>query len=137
MLDKLYKRSISNVRILYGNAALSVKYLFSPESVEAVFINFPDPWPKDRHEKNRLFTAEFACSLASIVSPRGHVRIITDVLSYAEHIEMLMIGSRAFKKSECFEPPIQFPTTTFQDRFIEESIPFYPAVFRKVEYAEP
>ncbi|MDV7394695.1 hypothetical protein RZS08_25145, partial [Arthrospira platensis SPKY1] len=74
MLDKLYKRGISNVRILYGDAALSVKHLFSDGSVEAVFINFPDPWPKDRHEKNRLFTVDFVRSLASILSPKGYVR---------------------------------------------------------------
>ena len=51
-----------------------------------VFILFPDPWPKARHAKRRLFNANFADTLVKVMKPEAELRIATDIRSYAKEI---------------------------------------------------
>ena len=44
-----------NVRAVHGNAWLLFGALFSPSTVSAAYLNFPDPWWKTKHRKRRVF----------------------------------------------------------------------------------
>ena len=50
--------------------------------IEATYILFPDPWPKRRHEKNRLIQPEFLAQLASRSAPRARLHFRTDHSPY-------------------------------------------------------
>ena len=48
-----------------------------------VFILYPDPWPKRRHNKRRIVSDALVASLARVVKPGGEVRFATDIDDYA------------------------------------------------------
>ena len=54
-----------------------------PESVDELWMFFPDPWHKSRHHKRRLVDPDFADLVASRLRPGGRWRLATDWADYA------------------------------------------------------
>lgn len=52
--------------------------VFGPDEVSGIYLNFSDPWPKDRHAKRRLPSKEFLARYAQILKPDGKVEFKTD-----------------------------------------------------------
>jgi len=76
-----------NLRVLRADARTVVNLLLPDFSVTAYHIYFPDPWPKERHAKHRLFTPHFAASLKrTLCNEGGRVFVATDVGDYARDI---------------------------------------------------
>ena len=72
------------------------------DSVSAVYIFFPDPWPKRRHYKRRLFTKPFVDSLHSILVGGGCVHVATDYIEYFDVIHGIFLADARFE-------PVPFP----------------------------
>jgi tRNA (guanine-N7-)-methyltransferase len=49
-----------NVRVIWADAKRVTGPLFAQQKLDAIFINFPDPWWKKRHHKRRLVQTDFA-----------------------------------------------------------------------------
>lgn len=79
---RLAKRGLANVRLACADARLFFRDCIAQASVRAVHVYFPDPWWKRRHEKRRLFTAEFASECERVLSPGGRLHLATDVEEY-------------------------------------------------------
>ena len=52
--------------------------VFAPGEVSGIYLNFSDPWPKDRHAKRRLPGREFLARYRQVLSPDGWVAFKTD-----------------------------------------------------------
>ncbi len=52
--------------------------VFGPGEVSGIYLNFSDPWPKDRHAKRRLPGREFLARYDQVLTPDGHVEFKTD-----------------------------------------------------------
>lgn len=52
--------------------------VFDENEVEGIYLNFSDPWPKDRHAKRRLPSKEFLARYHQILKPEGRVEFKTD-----------------------------------------------------------
>ncbi len=52
--------------------------VFAPSEVDRIYLNFSDPWPKDRHHKRRLPSREFLFRYDKILAPDGVVEFKTD-----------------------------------------------------------
>lgn len=52
--------------------------IFAQNEVERIYLNFSDPWPKDRHAKRRLPSKEFLARYDQILSENGRVEFKTD-----------------------------------------------------------
>lgn len=52
--------------------------IFAENEVERIYLNFSDPWPKDRHAKRRLPSREFLSRYDKILVPDGTVEFKTD-----------------------------------------------------------
>lgn len=52
--------------------------VFDEDEVKRIYLNFSDPWPKDRHAKRRLTSLQFLERYEKILSPEGHVIFKTD-----------------------------------------------------------
>jgi tRNA (guanine-N7-)-methyltransferase len=59
-------------------------YIFAEDEVDTVFYFFPDPWPKKRHNKKRLFQTPFIECCHKVIKPGGKFYIKTDHDGYAE-----------------------------------------------------
>lgn len=51
---------------------------FAPGEVDRIYLNFSDPWPKDRHAKRRLTSPAFLAVYDQILAPEGVVEFKTD-----------------------------------------------------------
>lgn len=76
----------ANVCALHGNAWLLFGALFQPGSLERIYLNFPDPWWKSRHQKRRIVNDTFATLLSSRLRIGGSILVQTDVASLLEQI---------------------------------------------------
>lgn len=76
-LDKLDESQIGNLLFIRGDAELICEY-FGEEEVDRIYLNFSDPWPKDRHAKRRLPSKEFLRRFAQILKKDGTIEFKTD-----------------------------------------------------------
>ncbi|HIR93252.1 MAG TPA: tRNA (guanosine(46)-N7)-methyltransferase TrmB [Candidatus Egerieimonas intestinavium] len=52
--------------------------VFGPGEVERIYLNFSDPWPKERHAKRRLTSRQFLDRYDQILAPEGEIHFKTD-----------------------------------------------------------
>ena len=82
-LRRLRRECLDNVRIVKAPADVALRRLFAPGSLASITVNFPDPWPKERHARHRLLKASFFRLAATRLRPGGEVRLATDHEPYA------------------------------------------------------
>jgi tRNA (guanine-N7-)-methyltransferase len=87
---RLAKTEIANVRLVHGTGEEAIAELFAPASLDAVWINFSDPWPKKRHHRRRLVQAPLVAAIADRLVPGGVLHVATDDVPYAEHIDAVL-----------------------------------------------
>jgi len=87
---RLARSELCNVRLLHAPGEQVVAELIEPASLEAVWINFSDPWPKRRHERRRLVQPALVAALAERLAPAGTLHVATDDRAYAEHIDAVL-----------------------------------------------
>ncbi|XBC37637.1 MAG: tRNA (guanosine(46)-N7)-methyltransferase TrmB [Buchnera aphidicola (Meitanaphis microgallis)] len=77
---------LKNVRIIYHDAVEVLTSMIYDKSMSKIQMFFPDPWPKRRHCKRRIFTKNFAKLIFRKLVHNGILHISTDCQSYAEEI---------------------------------------------------
>ncbi len=83
---KVRQAGLSNVQLMQADAPSALQALCEPNSVAAVIINFPDPWPKKDQLNRRLIQDEFLALLASRMCLGADLDVATDHDEYAAHI---------------------------------------------------
>ena len=66
-----------NIRFIRMDAE-NICQMFAEDEVDQIYLNFSDPWPKDRHAKRRLTSREFLKRYDRILKKNGHVEFKTD-----------------------------------------------------------
>lgn len=67
----------NNLRFICMNAE-NLPDVFSKNEIQKIYLNFSDPWPKDRHAKRRLTSREYLFKYRQILSPNGCLEFKTD-----------------------------------------------------------
>jgi tRNA (guanine-N7-)-methyltransferase len=131
-VEKARRRAaiIENVRVLYAESSYAVQYLLPESSVETFYLSFPDPWPKRRHQRRRVFTRDFLDSIANALEENGVFRVTTDQLDYFQHMERFSRAHRRFEVLAVDDAIL--PLTKFERRFREQGAPIYRLALRKV-----
>jgi tRNA (guanine-N7-)-methyltransferase len=80
--DRLRRAERSNARVVLAEASAFVRDFIENESLSAIHIYFPDPWPKTRHRRRRLIQPSFLEELASKLKRGAHLSIVTDHQEY-------------------------------------------------------
>jgi tRNA (guanine-N7-)-methyltransferase len=75
-----------NVRLANFYVDHNITKHIKPHSIDCIYIQHPDPWPKRRHHKNRLFQHPFIDALAIMLKDNCEVRIATDHDDYTKWI---------------------------------------------------
>ena len=96
-LGLLAEAGATNVRLLSIDAVWSLEHLVAPGRLSELWTFFPDPWPKTRHHKRRLVTAEFAALAASRLAPGGSWRLATDWAEYADQMASVLDAEPALE----------------------------------------
>ncbi len=81
---KMHNFNVPNLLIVCGEAQVFSRFYLPAQSVDGFFINFPDPWPKNKHAKHRLVQQPFLDDLIRAGKSGAEVAIATDDLPYAQ-----------------------------------------------------
>lgn len=76
-LQKAEQNPMPNLRFLCQDAARLPEF-FAPGEIDRIYLNFSDPWPKDRHAKRRLTSKTFLECYRQVLSPFGRIEFKTD-----------------------------------------------------------
>ena len=74
-----------NLKFLHMNANIAVEEIFQNNTFSLVYINFPDPWPKDKHHKHRIINSDFLEKLSRIMKKDGILEVASDHKDYVKH----------------------------------------------------
>lgn len=76
-VEKLEDFEQNNLRLIRMDAE-NIEGVFDKDEVDRIYLNFSDPWPKDRHAKRRLTSTRFLERYNNILTPEGRVMFKTD-----------------------------------------------------------
>ena len=96
LLNKIHSQQLDNLRVVRHDAVEVLERMVADESLAAIHVFFPDPWPKKRHHKRRLVQPGFLRLLKEKLRPGGIVHLATDVPDYADHIAEVFSRDAAF-----------------------------------------
>jgi tRNA (guanine-N7-)-methyltransferase len=133
LLRLLDAQQLRNVRIIQHDAMEVVSHMIAPDSFDGVHVFFPDPWPKNRHQKRRLIQAPFVGLLSSRLRPGGYFHVATDWEDYARQIlEVLSAEPMLENTAEGFAPrPAYRPLTKFESRGLKLGHGVWDILFRR------
>ena len=76
-VQKMEEQPLPNIHFLCIDAA-TLPEIFDTDEVSRIYLNFSDPWPKDRHAKRRLTSREFLARYDQFLKKDGHIEFKTD-----------------------------------------------------------
>ena len=82
--------SVQNVRVVRGDGVHLLRTAIPPETLAGFVALFPDPWPKARHAKRRLWRPELTDLVISRLQPGASLHTATDVPAYAQQIGQVL-----------------------------------------------
>lgn len=137
LLNRLHAEKLGNVRVICADAVEVLRDRVRPETFDACWIFFPDPWPKKRHHKRRLIQPEFATTLVAALRDGGILHLATDWEDYAEHMLEVLDNTSALSntagRSRYAERPEWRPETRFERRGQIRGHKVFDLIYRKVE----
>ena len=122
---------LDNLHYAFCNAMLWLERLLEgiPSGMlQAVTIQFPDPWFKKKHAKRRMVNKEMVDTIAKHIAPGGRVFVQTDIEFLAEEMFALFRADRCFEESPT-ETNL-FPVKTEREKAVEDKdLPVYRTTF--------
>lgn len=124
-LEKQEVEALPNIFFIRMEAE-NIADVFAEEEVARIYLNFSDPWPKDRHAKRRLTSVQFLDRYEQILAKEGHIIFKTDnrdlfdfSLEQAELAERWNLLNHTFDlhHSEYVEDNVM---TEYETRFVEK-----------------
>lgn len=115
---------IGNVR-LWGDDVRPLLRWLPDASLDRVFILFPDPWPKTRHRKRRLFSPALLSELARVMRPGAELRLATDIGDYVRTALTAVAAVPAFRwtakgPQDWRDRPDDWPGTRYEAKAVRE-----------------
>lgn len=134
-LGHLARDGVQNVRIVLRDGVEGLATLIAPNSLDEVWVHFPDPWHKARHHKRRLVDADFATLVASRLRPGGLLRLATDWPDYADRMREVLDAEPSLVDEHPGEPwaprnPAR-PITRFERRGLLAGRPIADLTYRR------
>lgn len=134
--DRMARWGLTNVRIVRTDAKHFVMHRVAAGCLAAMHVYHPDPWPKKRHHKRRLFQPEFVAAAVRALAIGGRLAIQTDHAAYFEQIKAVTAA-----RSELLPIPFEdadYGTvgcemrTNYEIKYRREGRRFYRLAFKRV-----
>ena len=122
---KTKRQGLENLRMLRLESRYTIEWLLPEASVSRLHLLCPDPWPKARHHRRRLFQPDFLDAVRKVLVPGGEFLFMTDHPEYFEWAEEIMTTYRGFKRIAWEESDFFYPKTDFQIQWEAEGKPMH------------
>ncbi len=135
-VNRMARWGLFNVRIMRADAKHFVIHRLPAGCLSAIHVYHPDPWPKKRHHKRRLFTQDFVEAVERVLSPGGCMAVQTDHQEYFQQIKQVLAAAPtleaiAFDESLYGEGHAG-PGTNFEVKYEREGRTIYRIAVRRV-----
>lgn len=117
--------------LLLMDGVWGLRELFSERSVDALYINFPLPWPHKKHASRRLFTLPKLQIYASRLVDNAVLQLQTDVKEYAEEAIRNSEESRLFSLADYTVRNEVQVGTKYEQKWVSQGKKIYKVVLRK------
>ncbi len=119
LLARIVENDLKNLRVIEDDVHVVLPYMFEDESLDAIHLYFPDPWPKKKHNKRRIVNAGFLALIHPKLKKDGYIHIATDWVPYAESIKEVFAASDQFSGGVIAKPDSR-PVTRFEGQGIDK-----------------
>jgi tRNA (guanine-N7-)-methyltransferase len=120
---------LTNLRVLRLELDYTVRYLLPENSIWRFHLNFPDPWPKRRHQMRRVVDGEFLEAIYRSLVDGGELWIKTDHEAYFQQISKVAVASDLWDSLDWEDEG--YPRTDFEELFLAKELPIYRLRLRK------
>lgn len=89
----------------------NITNFFAPNEVDEIWITFPDPFPKDRHEKHRLTYVNFLKLYKQILKPNAIIQLKTDDIDLFRYTRQVIDDNKLnllYYKEDIYSAPLDF-----------------------------
>jgi tRNA (guanine-N7-)-methyltransferase len=141
LLGQIEANGLDNLRLLRGDGRDVLAHL-PDASLDAVYLLYPDPWPKRRQRKRRIVDPAFVAELARVIRPGGEFRFASDIDDYVGWTLARILPNRDFcwlaaEADDWRLPWAGWHRTRYEEKAIREGrVPSYLR-FRRVAHADP
>lgn len=129
------RAELTNLRVVRDEARSFIRRCLPLASLQAVFINCPDPWPKRCQRKRRLVNQEFITLLAPYLRPGGLFHFTTDFDDYGCDVARLMAEQSEFENMlapDLWRHDLEgYPRTKYMLKFMAEGKEIYFVQYRR------
>jgi len=124
---------LTNLSYILANA-FYIRNFLKPKSATIIYINFPDPWPKARHEKRRLLCKDMLDNFYEILTNTGEIIFKTDNQGLYEYALVSFVQNRyiIISNSEDYQLQSGDYQTEYETKFRNLGNPIYRIKARKV-----
>jgi len=98
--DRMRRWGVQNVRMVRADASHFIRMQCPRSSLSMLHVYHPDPWPKKRHHKRRLFQPAFVEAAVACLVPGGRIAVQTDHAEYFGIIHDLLTGHPELEEVE-------------------------------------
>jgi len=119
LLVRIIENDLKNLRVIEDDVHVVLPYMFEDESLDAIHLYFPDPWPKKKHNKRRIVNQGFLELIHPKLKKDGYIHIATDWVPYAESIKDVFAASTLFSGGVINKPESR-PVTRFEGQGIDK-----------------
>jgi tRNA (guanine-N7-)-methyltransferase len=119
LLGRIVENGLTNLRVIEDDVHIVLPHMFEDESLDAIHLYFPDPWPKKKHNKRRIVNEGFLALIHPKLKKGGYIHIATDWVPYAISMQEVFAASSLFTGG-VIEKPESRPVTRFEDQGIDK-----------------
>lgn len=123
---KLVEQEIKNAYLINANAEKVLENV-KPHSINIIYLNFSDPWPKARHHKRRLTSSRFLSLYKKVLKEDGYIIQKTD------NYDLFLFSKETYLEEgfEIIEEDLNYQLdeedimTEYEESFRKENLPIY------------
>ena len=108
------RENLENLRVLRLESLYTLEWLLPENSVDRLHLLCPDPWPKAKHHRRRLFQGPFLKAVVRVLKPGGELLFKTDHDEYFEWSLEQLADFNGLERLEWAEEDFFYPKTDFQ-----------------------
>lgn len=131
---RIEQSGLENILMMRIEARYLMHQYLGKDSLQALYINCPDPWPKKKQRKRRLLNHQFLNLALYCLKDQGELNFSTDFADYGESVGQMLQGDERFDAIAAapYTHDLDgYPISKYMRRFLDLGQPIYLCRYRK------